>query len=69
MNDGVWKEMRDEEGGQKENDQKKIAKDFMLGAVAHSFTPLEKATDFVGYISSDDGGIKTHSTIVKGCGP
>jgi predicted P-loop ATPase len=56
MNDGVWKEMRDEEGGQKENDQKKIAKDFMVGAVARPFTPLEKAADFVGYISSEDGG-------------
>jgi hypothetical protein len=27
MNDGVWKKMRDEEGGQKESDQEKIAKD------------------------------------------
>ena len=37
MNDGVWKEMRDEESGQKENGQEKIAKDTYGGC---SYPPL-----------------------------
>lgn len=48
MNDGVWKEMRDEEGGQKENGQEKIAKDIWRVQLPALFTLLEKAADFVG---------------------
>jgi len=45
MNDGVWEKMRNEEGGQKENGQEKIAKDMRRVQLPASFTPLEKAAD------------------------
>jgi hypothetical protein len=43
MNDGVWKEMRDKEGGHKESDQKKINERHQQVQLPAPFTPLEKA--------------------------
>jgi hypothetical protein len=60
--------MRDEEGGQKENDQKKIAKDIRRVKLPAPFTPFRESFRLLSaYICSDDGGIKTSSAIVRGC--
>jgi hypothetical protein len=68
MNDGVWKEMRDEEGGQKENDQEKIAKDIRrVKLPAPFYSARESCRLLSAYFCSNNGGIKTFSAIVRGC--
>jgi hypothetical protein len=57
MNDGVWKEMRDKEGGQEESDQEKITKD-IGGTVTRPFYSVrENRRLLLVYLSCDDGGL------------
>jgi hypothetical protein len=58
MNDGVWKEMRDKEGGQKESDQEEIAKDIRRVQLPAPFYSVRDSRRLLlVYFDSDDGGL------------